>query len=82
MAFTDWRNLMKYQDLIRYMPPALMELLDTMQSLVPIDIIGVSEMSRTDAMLQWIRICYEHGIISGLEKREIQHEMIHGCGGF
>lgn len=83
---TDWRQLMKYQDLIRFMPADVMELLDTMNELVPISTLASSEVgwgARLSIMTLWIRLChYDLRIITGNEKRKIQHEMIHGCGGF
>ena len=73
----EWRNLVKYQDLIPSMNRRTFDLLEAMNDLVPI----IYERSRLDTFLTWVRNCQELGLIDSVDKQGIQQEMIHGCGG-
>jgi len=74
----NWQDLIKYPNLLDNMNPDLIELMDTMQELVPIE----EQRDRVGTMTSWLYACLVKGIITPNEDMKIKHEMIHGCGGF
>jgi len=73
----EWRQLIKYPDLIPAMSDEVKGLLDSMQELVPIFDKG----NRLDSFLEWKRNCIELEVITPRDESLIINEMIHGCGG-
>lgn len=76
-SIVAWRDLIKYPNLIDRMPIKTLELLDTLQELMPI----FWDRDRLGTMLTWLRNSQEAGLIDYMDKDAIITEMIHGCGG-
>ena len=72
-----WKDLVKYPNLIPHMDSSVKDLLDTMSELIPIE----WERDRLGTFLHWREACKEAGLITTKELHQINHEMIHGCGG-
>ncbi len=77
----NWQELMKYPNLIESYQArngTYEELFDTLQELIPIDDKG----NRFTTFFHWIDTAIHNGLITKVEKMNIQTYLIHGYGGF
>jgi len=74
----SWRDLIKYPNLLGRADPRVVEILDTLEELIPIE----EGRDRLMRMSEWLDKAYNEELITPNEDVLIKHELIHGCGGF
>ena len=74
----SWRGLMKYQEIIPHTNGIYEDMMDTMESLIPIK----ERHDRTTTFTLWVVDCMEEGLITYVEKMELYNYLIHSYGGF
>jgi hypothetical protein len=76
----DWRDLMKYPELIPQVNGEHEDMMDAMQELIPLH--QEAGDGRIDTFILWVADCKDQGVITLVEKMNLQHYLIHTYGGF
>jgi hypothetical protein len=74
-----WRDLMKYPHLVPDINGEFEDLLDALEDIIPIRPVS---NDRVGTFIMWISFAVEIGLVTRSEKRDLQHYLIHGYGGF
>lgn len=74
----SWRGYMKYPNLIPFADPRVVEILDTLEDLLPI----TEGRDRVMTILLWLAAGRDLGLILTKDEFLIKRELIDGCGGF
>ena len=77
----DWREIVKYPRCEGYGSMKGVQLMDTLNELIPIDPFAARDTDRIGKFLGWIDAGQKAGLITYGEASDIRQELIHGCGG-
>lgn len=77
MIINNWRELIKYPQLLWQADARVIDILDTLHSLMPVKWVD----DRSYSMIHWISMGKKCGLLNAHDESIIINEMIHGCGG-
>lgn len=77
----DWREYVKYPRAEGYGSLRGVQLMDTLNELIPFDEFANADTDRVGKFLRWIAAGERAGLLTYGDASDIRQELIHGCGG-
>jgi hypothetical protein len=77
----NWRELVKYPKAEGYGSWKGVQLMDTLNELIPFAPFVEENTDRVGKFLRWIAAGERAGLLTYSDASEIRQELIHGCGG-